>query len=114
MYVKMILGTLLIATAIFLSHPCSAEGPRCSEDALKQARKLLQFHFEQEEDRIEIDKAVKELPSIQNPANREQKFQVLEVWGYIYKGRYRMRFIYFRSGKSCVLVGQEILEYVKP
>jgi hypothetical protein len=38
---------------------------------------------------------------------------VLEVWGYIYKGRYRMRFIYFHFGKSCILMGQEILEYAK-
>lgn len=111
---KMVLGALLVAAAILFSHPCSADGPRCSEDALKQARKLLGFHFEQEDDGIEIDKAVKELPSIQNPANREQRFQVLEVWGYIYKGRYRMRFIYFHFGKSCILMGQEILEYAKP
>jgi len=36
---------------------------------------------------------------------------VLEVWGHIYKGQYRMRLIYARSPKDCVLVGQEILEY---
>jgi len=111
---KMLLGALLITTAIFFSPPCSAGSLLCSEDAIKQARKLLEFHFAEKDNRMEIDKTVKELPSIQNPANKKQKFQVLEVWGYIYKGQYRMRFVYFHSGGSCVLMGQEILEYANP
>ena len=49
-----------------------------------------------------------------NPANPRQKFQVLEVQGTIYKGQYRMRLIYFRSGSGCLLMGQEILEYANP
>jgi hypothetical protein len=36
---------------------------------------------------------------------------VLEVWGHIYKGRYRMRLIYHPLAGECVLMGQEILEY---
>jgi len=36
---------------------------------------------------------------------------VLEVWGSIYKGNYRMRLIYHVAGKDCTLMGQEILEY---
>ena len=51
------------------------------------------------------------LPSIANPANPKQRFDVLEVWGDVYKGRYRMRLEYYRSGGSCVLMGQEILEH---
>jgi hypothetical protein len=35
------------------------------------------------------------------------------VWGNIYKGQYRMRFIYARQQKECVLMGQEIIEYAK-
>jgi len=62
-----------------------------------------------------IDKTVKQLPSIRNPEDPAQSFQVLETWGYIYKGRYRMRFIYFNSpATACLLMGEEILEYARP
>lgn len=82
----------------------------CAPDAVEQARKLLSFHLDGEtEGRVE-DKA-KPLPSIVNPGNRKQRFDVLEVWGFLYKGEYRMRFEYYRlKDGECVLMGQEILE----
>jgi hypothetical protein len=82
----------------------------CASAAGEQAQKLLVFHFGAD-GRIEIDKSVRVLPPIRNPANRAQLLDVLEVWGHIYKGQYRMRFIYARSPKECVLMGQEVLEY---
>jgi hypothetical protein len=85
------------------AHPCSSA-------AREQAKKLLIFHFGPD-NRIAIDKSVKKLAPIHNPANKKQLLDVLEVWGYIYKGRYRMRFIYTRIPGECVLIGQEILEY---
>ena len=45
------------------------------------------------------------------PPTRAQRFDVLEVWGHIYKGDYRMRLIYARIPEECVLMGQEVLEY---
>ena len=61
-----------------------------------------------------IDKTVKQLPSLANPEDPKQKFEVLEVWGNIYKGRYRMRFLYYNSpATSCLLMGEEILEYAR-
>ena len=42
------------------------------------------------------------------------KFDVLEVWGHIYKGDYRMRFIYAQIKDSCTLMGEEILEASDP
>jgi hypothetical protein len=83
---------------------------RCAPAAREQAQKLLTFHFGAD-DRIEIDKTVKTLLPMRNPANRLQRLDVLEVWGRIYKGQYRMRFIYARIPKECVLMGQEIVEY---
>jgi len=71
---------------------------------------LLAFHFGPDQ-RFGIDKSVKKLAPIRNPANRKQLLDVLEVWGYIYKGQYRMRFIYARLPGECVLMGQEIMEY---
>jgi hypothetical protein len=84
-------------------HPCASA-------AVEQAKKLLTFHFGSD-NRIEIDKSARTLAPIRNPAARTQRLDVLEVWGSVYKGQYRMRFIYAQVPKECVLVGQEILEY---
>jgi len=82
-------------------HPCAAE-------AVVQAKKLLEFHFGPDE-RLAVDDTVKVLPPLKNPAGKG-KFDVLEVMGYVYKGTYRMHFIYGQIPGECVLVGQEILE----
>ncbi len=93
------------------SSPASAQTMhRCAPAAREQAQKLLAFHVG-DDDRIEIDKTVKTLLSMRNPANRLQRFDVLEVWGRIYKGQYRLRLIYARIPKECVLMGQEVIEY---
>lgn len=106
------LGALLfLAASLCLSNSVSAT-PRCSPDAVIQARKLLSFHSDGV-DRTEIIPEAKELSPIVNPADNKQKFQVLEVWGYIYKASYRMRLIYYRLDKDCVLMGQEVLEIAK-
>jgi hypothetical protein len=90
-----------------------AADPPCAAKAIDSARKLLTFHAGAD-DRIEIDKTVKKLPSIRNPESPNQRFDVLEVWGYIYKGKYRMRLIYYNSpATSCLLMGQEVLEYAR-
>ena len=99
------------ALLLLLSSLASAEpAHRCANAATAQAHTLLAFHAGSDT-RIEIDQAVKVLAPRQNPANPQQVFDVLEVWGYIYKGQYRMRFIYARLPGECLLMGQEILEY---
>lgn len=96
---------------MLLGSPVHAAPPhRCAGAATEQAAKLLAFHFGPDE-RIEVDKSVKELTPMRNPANRKQLLDVLQVWGYLYKGQYRMRFIYARLPGECLLMGQEILEY---
>jgi hypothetical protein len=105
------IAVVLSAFALAGSAPASAQPPhRCASAAGEQAQKLLVFHFGPD-GRIEIDKLVKVLAPVRNPANRAQRFDVLEVWGHIYKGQYRMRFIYAQLPTECVLMGQEILEY---
>jgi hypothetical protein len=100
-----LIGTCLCSYAADI--PCAAR-------ATDRAKQLLSFHAGPD-DRMTIDKTVKHLPSIRNPENPAQSFDVLEIWGYIYKGRYRMRFIYFNSHvTSCLLMGEEILEYARP
>jgi hypothetical protein len=112
-YMKQIIKNLLLAASLLFSSTIFAT-PQCSAEAVIQAKKLLSFHSDGDE-RAEIlaDEKVKQLPYIRNPANKKQKFQVLELNGYIYKGEYRMRFIYYPLGSTCVLMGQEILEVAK-
>jgi hypothetical protein len=107
-----IMGVAAIGIATWAgSAPASAQtGHRCAPAAREQAQKLLAFHVGGD-DRIEIDKSVRTLLPMRNPANRLQRFDVLEVWGRIYKGQYRVRLIYARIPKECVLIGQEVLEY---
>ena len=66
------------------------------------------------DDRIAIDRrSVRQVGTLPNPAARWQIHDVLQVWGYVYKGRYRMRLVYARLPGQCVLMGQEILEYAR-
>lgn len=103
------LCALIIFVLTTISTAINASEPMCSEDALAQAQKLLTFHHPIKDDRIYIVPNVRELPSIPNPANEKQEFQVLEVDGQIYKGQYRMRFLYYHLENTCLLMGQEIL-----
>lgn len=105
----------LVACLLLAATVCQAQepNPSCADDAIARAKPLLGFHFG-EDDRVSIADSARELPSIRNPANPKQRFKVYEVWGYIYKGEYRMRFIYHVSEVSgCTLMGQEILEHAR-
>lgn len=103
--IKYALPVLLLVTSSFAS---AEPAHHCEKDAVIQAKKLLDFHFGLD-DRTEIDQHVTVLKPIKNPAGKS-KFDVLEVYGHIYKGTYRMHFIYGQMADQCVLVGQEILE----
>ena len=112
------LRPVLAAIALLTCAPCFAApaaakpaAPQCAADALKQAAKLLAFHSDSDK-RAEVGEEVERLPSIVNPANPKQRFEVLQVWGSIYKGEYRMRLLYYpMQDGDCVLMGQEILEH---
>jgi len=103
--------TAVLGLASSVSNPAWAQGAhRCAPAAREQAQKLLAFHAGGD-DRIQIDKSVRTLLPMRNPANRLQRFDVLEVWGRIYNGQYRLRLIYARIPNECVLMGQEVIEY---
>jgi hypothetical protein len=105
-----------LALTLLLASPCmaqAADASTCAPDAIARAKPLLAFHVG-EDDRISIDTQARELPSIRNPADPKQRFKVYEVWGFIYKGQYRMRFIYYASaGTGCVLMGEEVLQHAR-
>jgi hypothetical protein len=100
-------GLILAAT---LSAPPAPHA--CAAEARVQARKLLMFHTEADRN-VGIDDAVTVLPSIANPAAKQQRFDVLELHGYVYKANYRIRLLYAQVPGPCVLMGQEILEHAK-
>lgn len=109
LFARLFVFLLLIGPSSF-SH---AVDPPCAAVTRDRAKQLLTFHSGLD-DRMTVDKAVKELPSMRSPEDPKQEFEVLEIWGYIYKGRYRMRFIYYNSkAASCSLMGEEILEYAR-
>ena len=107
------LGTAVALCAITVAGSSAAPlqpAHHCASAATEQAQKLLVFHLGPD-GRIQIDKSVRALAPIRNPANAAQRLDVLEVWGHVYKGQYRMRLIYAQLPNECVLMGQEILEY---
>jgi hypothetical protein len=102
----------LVWVMLFSSYSAQAAPVHpCATQAIQQAKKLLEFHFGNSDDRMNIDDNVTVLNPLKNPVGKD-KYSVLEVTGTIYKGTYRMRLIYGKAGNECVLVGQEILEMV--
>lgn len=85
----------------------------CAADAVKHGKALLAFHFDDEGPAQSVSPTVKVLPPVK-ALKGKGSFDVLEVWGAIYKAQYRMRFIYARIPGQCVLMGQEILEASNP
>ncbi|MCD9033448.1 hypothetical protein LDO32_17175 [Luteimonas sp. Y-2-2-4F] len=107
---------LAIACLLLTAPAAAAEraaAPACAAEALAQAEKLLAFHVDGD-DRAAIEPEAKTLPPLANPAAPGQRLSVVEVWGNVYRGRYRMRFLYAGEGATaCTLLGQEILEYAQ-
>lgn len=107
------IARLIAFLALIGTSFCYTADPPCAQNARSRARELLSFHYGPD-DRMTVDNEVKQVPSIRNPEDPKQDFEVLEIWGYVYKGKYRMRFIYYNSPTaSCVLMGEEILEYAR-
>ena len=102
--------SLLLLAAATATPPV----PSCAGEARTQALKLLRFHRDND-DRATIDPdSVRRIGTVA-PLVGKHRFDVLEVWGSVYKGEYRMRLIYARmSDGECVLMGQEIFEHSDP
>lgn len=99
----------IVCTLLCLVGSTAAAEHRCASDARARAEKLLAFHMD-DDSRLDIDDVTKTLAPLRNPSDVKQKFDVIEVTGYVYKATYRMRLIYAQLPGECVLVGQEILE----
>jgi hypothetical protein len=110
---KVIVRFLALLVLVGTCYCCKAADSACAAGAIDRAKQLLTFHAGSDA-RMTIDKTVKQLPAMPNPEDRKQTLEVLEIWGYIYKGKYRMRFIYYNSqATGCSLMGEEILEFAR-
>lgn len=110
----MMAAIAFLAAAAAVAPPRSVPVPACAADASRQALKLLRFHVDGD-DRATVDPAsVRRIGTVAALVGKH-RFDVLEVWGHVYKGDYRIRLIYAQmSSRSCVLMGQEIFEFSDP
>lgn len=110
------IATLALAAAL-VSSASAAKLPACAAAARTSAEALLRLHFgldaTEPTTNFSIDDKVTALAPIKALKGKGQ-FDVLEVWGYIYRAEYRMRFIYAQIPGECILMGQEILENSDP
>jgi len=105
-----ILGAGLLAVC---GIACAQQTHPCAAPAIKQARALLLFHHGSDVN-VGVDDTVKLLAPLRNPVNARQFFDVLEVRGHVYRTTYQIRLIYVQNSRSCLLMGQEILERSSP
>jgi hypothetical protein len=105
-----------IAVLIFVVSAATAQAAShaCASDAIAKAEQLLRLHGEATAGQpVAVEQEVKILPPLK-ALKGNGRFDVLEVWGHIYKADYRMRLIYAQIKGSCALMGQEILEASDP
>ncbi|WP_395672581.1 hypothetical protein [Inquilinus sp.] len=109
-----LLPAIAAAAVLAVAGSAQAQAPHpCAADAVDHARKLLAFHFGETDMTETVDDTAKPVGTIK-ALQGNGRFDVLEVMGYIYKGEYRMHFIYAQIPGDCVLMGQEILETSDP
>ena len=85
----------------------------CAPDAIERGHALLTLHFGDDSTAISVSDQVVRLPPAK-ALKGKGRFDVLEVWGHVYKAEYRMRMIYAQIPGQCVLMGQEVLEASDP
>jgi 5-methylthioribose kinase len=106
----------LIALYLVVAGTATAQAAphACASDAIAKAEQLLRLHGEAQTGQpVAVEQEVKILPPVK-ALKGNGRFDVLEVWGHIYKADYRMRLIYAQIKGSCALMGQEILEASDP
>jgi 5-methylthioribose kinase len=106
----------LIALFLVVAGAATAQAAphACASDAIAKAEQLLRLHGEAQTGQpVAVEQEVKILPPVK-ALKGNGRFDVLEVWGHIYKADYRIRLIYAQIKGSCALMGQEILEASDP
>ena len=108
------LVVLFFFTATVFGAPAGASSShRCAADAVTQSKRFLTFYLHLDEagaaESWSVDDSASQIGSVQ-AIRGTQRYHVLEVWGRVYKGHYRMRFLYALTDGACTLMGEEIME----
>jgi hypothetical protein len=111
--VKIIVALAGLALLLFGDLANSAPSHVCAADALTRAKELLSLYRHPDDtgylSQWSVDDSATKIGTVA-AIHGKRRYDVLQVWGNIYKARYRMRFIYAVVGPECVLMGEEILE----
>ena len=111
------LSSVCLAFALVCAPAVAAQPHPCAADAAAQARKLLDFYVPPvggvSANRPTVDENIRKVGKVAAITGK-RRYDVLEVWGGVYKGRYRMRFDYLVAGGECVLMGEHIVEDAVP
>jgi hypothetical protein len=98
---------------LFCEFAHAASNHTCSSDAIARAKELLVFYRHPDETGFSgqwsVDETARKVGTVAAITGK-RRYDVLQVWGNVYKGRYRMRLIYAIIGGECVLMGEEIFE----
>ena len=98
---------------LFCEIAHAASNHPCSSDAIARARELIVFYRHPDETGFSgqwsVDESAAKVRTVAAITGK-RRYDVLQVWGNVYKGRYRMRLIYAIVRGECVLMGEEILE----
>ena len=107
---RVLVGTAACVLATLAPTSGSGAALRCGDAALKQAEKLLRFHVGVDDGAsVNVEQAsLRQMAPARAPVG-QARYYVLQLWGNVYKARYRMRLLYMQ-GVDCALIGQEILE----
>jgi len=85
----------------------------CAANAVARAKELLAFYRHPDDTGFagqwSVDDSATKIGTVA-AIHGKRRYDVLQVWGNVYKGRYRMRLTYALVGPECVLMGEEILE----
>jgi hypothetical protein len=105
---------LMLAVSAVVAVRAFADNHPCAGDAAAKAEALLRLHNELVKDGpVAVDPAVRLLPPVK-ALKGNGHFDVLELWGHVYKADFRLRFLYAQIKGSCALMGEEILEASDP
>ena len=110
---------LLTATAVAAPKP-----HHCEADARARAESMLKWYWDSPDAKLQakpgepdgsadmawsLDDETKILPPVKAPGTGE-KYDVLEIYAYVYKATYRIHLLYLQMPDDCALGGAEIVE----
>lgn len=114
----------LLAAVLLAAPAIAAEPHHCAADAVKRGGELLQFYWNDGDQKLadqpgepvegssDMAWSIDPEPTVQPPvksAGTSESYDVLQVFAYVYKATFRIRLLYVQDPSSCSLAGFELL-----